>query len=120
MFPRLAAAGLAPQQELARLESPKRDEEKLMIEVTPPALDLLRGMQHPEGTVLRLDPVADGKLGFAAGDARPDDQVVEESGEEVLHIAGQLSQAYDGCTIERVDTPEGPRLSMTRPDPNTE
>jgi hypothetical protein len=45
-----------------------------------------------------------------------DDQVVEHDGETVLHIAGLVSEALDGSTLDAVDTPEGPGIGITTPD----
>jgi iron-sulfur cluster assembly protein len=45
-----------------------------------------------------------------------DDQVVEHYGEAVLHIAGPVSQALDGSTLDAVDTPDGPGIGITTSD----
>jgi hypothetical protein len=87
-----------------------------MLTVTSPAKELLREIDVPDDRGLRLEPVEGGRLGFVAGHPRPDDQVVEESGQEVLRIAGTVSQQLDGHSLDRVDTPEGPRLAINRPD----
>lgn len=55
------------------------------------------------------------RLGFVAGQPRPDDQVVEESGQELLRIDGAVSQQLDGHRLNRVDTAEGPRLTIEVP-----
>lgn len=85
-----------------------------MLTVTAPAKELLRTIDTPDDRPLRLDPVDGGQLGFVAGPPRPDDQVVEESGREVLRIAGEVSQQLDGLNLDRVDTEEGPRLVINR------
>jgi hypothetical protein len=87
-----------------------------MLAVTEPAKELLRGVDVPEDEVLRLDPQDDGRLTFVAGPPRMDDQVVERLGQEVLHIAGPVSKELDGHSLDRVDTPEGPRLTIVRPN----
>ena len=87
-----------------------------MLNVTAPAKELLRTIETPEDRALRLEPLEGGKLGFTAGPPRPDDQVVQESGEEVLRIAAELSTELDGHALDRVDTSEGPRLTINRPD----
>ena len=84
-----------------------------MITVTEEARELFRTVEHPEGTVLRLDPVTDEstgqtQIGLAAGEPQGDDQVVEHEGVSLLHIAGPVSEALDGSTLNLVDTPEGP------------
>ena len=58
-----------------------------MITVTEEAKRLFQDVEHPEGTVLRLDPVTDqgtGRLGIGIAIGRPkgDDQVVEHDGED--------------------------------------
>ncbi len=83
--------------------------------------DLFLSVDYPDDTVLRLDPMVDQntgetQIGVAAGEPRSDDQVVEHDGEAVLHIAGLLSQALDGSTLDAVDTPQGPGIGITTPD----
>lgn len=92
-----------------------------MITVTEEAKELFQSVEHPEGTVLRLDPVMDEnsgqtQIGIAAGDPRDDDQVVEQDGQGLLHIAAPVSEALDGSTLNVVDTPEGPGIGITTPD----
>jgi iron-sulfur cluster assembly protein len=89
-----------------------------MLAVTEPAKELLRGVDVPGDDVLRLDPQDDGRLTFVAGPPRMDDQVVDEQGQEVLHIAGPVSRELDGHSLDRIETPEGPRLTIVRPDEN--
>ena len=92
-----------------------------MITVTQEAKELFLNIEYPDDTVLRLDPVVDqntGKtqIGISAGEPMSDDQVVEHDREAVLHIAGPVSQALDGSTLDAVDTPEGPGIGITTPD----
>ena len=92
-----------------------------MIDVTPDAKELFQNVEHPEGTVLRLDPVLDGEtgqtqVGIAAGEPKDDDQVVEHAGQSLLHIAAPVSEALDGATINVVDTPEGPAIGIAPPE----
>jgi hypothetical protein len=87
-----------------------------MLTVSAPAKELLRTIEIPDDRALRLDPVEGGQLGFVAGAPHPDDQVIRESGEEVLRVAGEISNQLDGHTLERVETPEGPRLTIHRPE----
>ena len=89
-----------------------------MIAVTAPAKELLRAVDVPEDRALRLEPENDGRLTFVAGPPQVDDQVVEDSGEEVLRIAGLVAQEFDGHALDRVDTPEGPRLTLRGPAPS--
>jgi Fe-S cluster assembly iron-binding protein IscA len=87
-----------------------------MLMVTAPAKELLRTIEIPDDRALRLEPVEDGQLGFVAGPPRPDDQVIEDSGEEVLRIAAPVSDQLDGASLDRVETTEGPRLTINRPN----
>ena len=87
-----------------------------MLTVSAPAKELLRTIEIPDDRALRLDPAEGGQLGFFAGAPQPDDQVVRESGEEVLRVAGVISDQLDGHSLERVETPEGPRLTINRPE----
>lgn len=91
-----------------------------MITVTEGARDLFLSVEHPEGTVLRLDPMTDEntgetQIGIAAGEPVGGDQVVEHEGEDLLHIAAPVSQALDGSTLDLVETPEGPSIGITPP-----
>jgi Fe-S cluster assembly iron-binding protein IscA len=92
-----------------------------MITVTEEAKELFLNVEHPDGTVLRLDPVVDQttgetQLGLAAGEPMSDDQVVEHNGETLLHIAAPVSEALDGSTLDAIDTPEGPGIGITAPN----
>jgi iron-sulfur cluster assembly protein len=92
-----------------------------MITVTEEAKQLFLNVEHPEGTILRLDPVMDQEtgetqIGLAAGEPRGDDQVVERDGESLLHIAAPVSEALHGSTLNLVDTPEGPAIGIGIPE----
>ena len=92
-----------------------------MITVTEEAKELFLNIDYPDDTVLRLDPVVDRntsetQIGISAGEPMSDDQVVEHDGETVLHIAGLVSEALDGSTLDAVDTPEGPGIGITTPN----
>jgi hypothetical protein len=95
--------------------APGHDWRSEMITVSTTAKDMLRAVDLPEGSALRLEPAEDGRLAFVAGPAQQGDQVVEEGGEELLRIAGFVSEQLDGHNLDRIDTPEGPRLTMTSP-----
>jgi len=92
-----------------------------LITVSAYARELLRGYEHPEGTVLRLDP-ANGhsseegilaRLGF--GEPREDDQVVlDREGEELLRIDQSVSEELNGSEIDVVSTIEGPTLDLLK------
>ena len=92
-----------------------------MITVTEEAKELFLDVDHPDGTVLRLDPVVDQntgetQIGMSAGEPMSDDQVVEHNGESLLHIAAPVSEALDGSTLDAVNTPEGPGIGITTPN----
>src|ERR1700730_898974 len=93
-----------------------RRQEEPMLTVSAPAKELLRTIEIPDDRALRLDPVEGGQLRFFAGAPHPDDQVVRESGEEVLRVAGVISDQLDGHSLERVETPEVPGLPISRPE----
>src|ERR671916_116062 len=99
----------------------RRGKEKGMITIREGAKELFLSVDYPDDTVLRLDPVVDQntgvtQIGIFAGEPMSGDQVVEHDGEAVLHIAGLVSQALDGSTLDAVDTPEGPDIVITTPD----
>jgi iron-sulfur cluster assembly protein len=79
-----------------------------LIIVTEEAKALLATIEHPEGTVLRLDPVTQDQateqitLSFAPGEPHGDDQIVEQEGEEVLRIAAPVSELLNGSTMDVV------------------
>ena len=92
-----------------------------MITVTEEAKELVLNAEMPEGQTLRLDPMTDPAtgetgVGVATGEPMEDDQVVEHGGQVVLRIAGPVSAALDGSTIQKLDTPEGPGLGILRPE----
>ncbi len=91
-----------------------------LIIVTEEAKALLGTIEHPEETVLRLDPVAQDQateqitLGFAPGEPRGDDQIVEQEGKEVLRIAAPVSELLNGSTMDVV-VPEESENGAGRP-----
>ena len=92
-----------------------------MITVTEEAKELFLNVDHPDGTVLRLDPMVDQntgetQIGISAGEPMSDDQVIEHNGESLLHIAAPVSQALDGSTLDAVNTPEGRGIGITTHD----
>ena len=92
-----------------------------MITVTEEAKRLFQDVEHPEGTVLRLDPVTDqstGRLGIgiSIGEPKGDDQVVERDGENLLRIDASVSETLDGSVLNLVETPEGTGIGLTPPE----
>lgn len=87
-----------------------------MIIVTEQAKDFFCGIQHPEDKVVRLDLArndalqdrpGEKRVRVTADEPRKDDQVVRRGGEEVLRISRAVSEAFDGCVMRLVETPEG-------------
>jgi iron-sulfur cluster assembly protein len=91
-----------------------------VITVTEEAKELFQNVERPEGAVLRLDLVKENEVGIVFGEPQSDDQVVEHEGEELLHISGLVSQALDGSTLDRVETPEGTGITIRPPEPGTD
>jgi Fe-S cluster assembly iron-binding protein IscA len=90
-----------------------------MLSVSERAAGLLRESLEASNTeetqVLRLVRMAEG-LGLAVDEEREGDQVVEHEDKKVLVIEPAISQALDGATIDAVQTPEGERLTIQRPE----
>jgi iron-sulfur cluster assembly protein len=94
---------------------------KNVINVTEDARELFLSVERPEGTVLRLDPVEQDEngqtqIGLVAGEPQGDDQVVQHDGQDLLHIAAPVSEALDGASIDKVETPEGVGFSINPPE----
>jgi hypothetical protein len=78
-------------------------------------------LDSAEGTVLRLDTVAydevtgEVTLGFAPGDGKSNDQIVQHGGKQALRIAGVVSQRLNGSTMDVVldDGPEGSPMGIS-------
>ncbi|MGI0130513.1 MAG: adhesin [Thermoplasmata archaeon] len=86
-----------------------------MVTVTEPAKDLLQSIDHPPGTVLRLERgEGSGTLSLKLGPPLGDDQVVERDGGDLLHMPAMVSDALDGATIDAVETDKGTQLSISR------
>ena len=94
-----------------------------LIIVTEEAKALLGTIEHPEGTVLRLDPVGQDQssteqqitLGFAPGEPQGDDQIVEQEGEEVLRIGAPVSELLNGGTMDVMVQEEESENGAERP-----
>jgi iron-sulfur cluster assembly protein len=96
-----------------------------LITVTEEAMLLLSAfdmstLDLAEGAVLRLDPVTyDEVTGeITLGEGKGDDQIVQHGGEQVLRIAGAVSQRLNGSTMDVVveAQPEGTRMGIVPPD----
>lgn len=88
-----------------------------MLTVTEGASELLGEIQknrdEPEKTLRLVKQGEQYELSF--DEAQESDQVVTHQEEAVLLIDAELSTALDGITIDRTDTPQGPRLTMSGP-----
>jgi Fe-S cluster assembly iron-binding protein IscA len=89
-----------------------------MVTVTDRAAKLLleiREQTTPEADQsLRLVQAEDG-FTLTYGGQETDDQVVENEGQEVLRIEGEVSRQLSGATIDAEERPEGPRLVIAAP-----
>ena len=88
-----------------------------MITVTEEAKRYIRtvsaGVGLPDGLVFRLDKTrtswyGERRLGVSVDEPREEgDQSVEHKGEDLLHISGAVSSAYDGSVVDLEETPWG-------------
>ncbi|MGH7919232.1 MAG: hypothetical protein ACREQM_04710 [Candidatus Dormibacteraceae bacterium] len=86
-----------------------------MLQVTTEAKELLRAIDPKDDGVLRLEALDTGELGFVSGPAQAGDQVVEEAGVQLLNIAAPVSDQFDGQALARVESPNGPGLTIRPP-----
>ena len=92
-----------------------------MITVTEEAKEILRDYECPQGTVLRLDAVNGHHrpdefcVRVGAGLPQHDDQIVEHRGKDLLRIARDVSEEFNGSTVERVETLDGPAVGLKPP-----
>ena len=61
-------------------------------------------------------------LNFAPGEGKADDQIVQHGDQQVLRIAGAVSQRLNGSTMDIVveERSEGTRLGLAIAPPDTE
>jgi hypothetical protein len=85
-----------------------------MLQVTDAAMTMLDEIDRPEGQVLRLEPTRENKLALVLGEARDGDVVVDRDGHDSLHVQPQVSDMLEGAVLEKVETPQGPSLSIKR------
>jgi hypothetical protein len=92
-----------------------------LITVTEEAKEILRGYECPEGTVLRLDSVNGHQrhdefcVRIGAGRPQSDDQSVVDEGKCLLLIARHVSEEFNGTTVDRVETLDGPAVGLKPP-----
>ena len=89
-----------------------------MLTVTEGAKQLLKGIltthsDDPEvGIRLSLKPP--GQLGIVLDREAEGDQVVEYEGAKALLVAPELAPVVEGITLDVQDTPDGPKLVMSK------
>ena len=89
-----------------------------MLTVTEGAKQLLKGIltshsDDPEVAV-RLSFNPSGEFGIMLDREAEGDQVVEHQGSKVLLMASELAPVVEGITLDVQDTPEGPKLTMSK------
>ena len=89
-----------------------------MLTVTEGAKQLLKEIlaahsDDPEvGIRLSFNP--SGEFGIVLGKEEEGDRVVEHEGAKVLLVAPDLAPVVEGITLDVQNTPEGPKLAMSR------
>ena len=63
---------------------------------------------------LRLTATEPGQFGLAPDKEKEGDQVVEHEGSKVLLVDDEVSGALEGLTIDCEETPQGPRLVLSK------
>jgi len=89
-----------------------------MLTVTESAKKLLKGTlrahsDDPEAG-LRLSFNPPGEFGIVLDREAEGDQVVEYEGAKALLVAPELASVVEGVTLDVQDTPEGPRLAISK------
>lgn len=89
-----------------------------MLTVTESAKQLLKEtlLAHTDDPEigLRLSLKAPGQLGIVLDREAEGDQVVEHEGAKVLLVASGLVPVVDGVTLDVQDTPDGPKLAVSK------
>lgn len=63
---------------------------------------------------LRLELKPSGQFGMVLDREAEGDQVVEHEGAKVLLVASELAPVVEGVTLDVQDTPDGPKLVVSR------
>ena len=88
-----------------------------MLTVTERAAQELKGILQANAVepeqVLRLVREAEG-FSLQLDNESASDEVVESEGTKILLIDEQLGPIVDGAVVDCIDTPEGPRLTITK------
>jgi len=94
------------------IENKRGDE---MVTVTASARQLLKMIGDEiddPGFILRLTYDTSSQFAFMTDKERDGDQIVEHRGDTVLLIESELSNAFDGATIDCDEGDEGPCLTI--------
>ncbi|MEX2446697.1 MAG: hypothetical protein WD734_05090 [Dehalococcoidia bacterium] len=90
-----------------------------MLNVTPAAVEQLSEMlertEAGDSQGIRLAE-NQGELGLRIDEPQEGDQVVAAGERTLLLIDPDLSSALDGATLDAVDMPEGPQLTLVGPE----
>ena len=70
------------------------------VRLTNEAKVLLSRLAVPQGSVLRLEPVGEDRVGFVVGAPSTDDKVVLAGGTELLRISPSLQESLDDALME--------------------
>ena len=93
-----------------------------MLTVTEDAKQLLketlRAHSDDPEVVLRLSMKPPGQLGILLDNEAEGDQVIEHEGVKVLLVASELAPMVEGVTLDIQDTPDGPKLVVTKEKKN--
>ena len=70
--------------------------------------------EEPSGSeaLLRMIPMADGRVGLILDMFREGDRVVEHDGEKILLVGPELGDSLDGLVFDCVDTEAGRQLTI--------
>jgi Fe-S cluster assembly iron-binding protein IscA len=86
-----------------------------MVTVTTEAAEYLKTViEHQEDERPLRIIFEDNQPALQFDDEQDGDQIVEHDGAPVLLLDETAQGALDGLTMDRVDTPEGPRLTFVR------
>ncbi len=90
-----------------------------MITISPEAEEFLRGIECPEGKVLRLEATLDasGKhhASFKIGYPKDDDEVLRREGETLLHISRPTYEIFDGFVVSHLEVRGGVGITLSPP-----
>lgn len=96
------AAKITLKLVLETLLAEEREEKREFDDVPDDELGLRLGVSASQNIAFRLDR------------KREDDQIVRHDGMNVLLVDPQLARVVDGAILDCVDTPSGPRLTISR------